>query len=66
MEGINVRVTMNGDLARRFRRYLDVSWRDQYGAQNLVIKRAVQEFLDREEQREGKTSDVENVSSASN
>lgn len=49
MDHIDIRVTIHGELAKRFRHYVEGTWGSQYGAQVLVIKRAIEQFLDREE-----------------
>ena len=44
-----VRVTIYGDLAKRLKEHVSREWSSSRGAQALVIKRALKEYLDREE-----------------
>ena len=46
---VYVRVTIYGKLAQRLREHVSVKWSSSRGAQALVIKRALKEYLDREE-----------------
>ena len=43
-----VRVTIYGELAQRLREHVEREWSSARGAQSLVIKKALKEYLDRE------------------
>jgi len=53
MEHIDLRVTIyDPKLALRFRSYVQRVWGNQKGAQAAILKRALKEFLDREQRVE--------------
>lgn len=47
-----VRVTIYGELAQRLREYVEREWSGSRGAQSLVIKKALKEYLEKEEHLE--------------
>ena len=42
-----VRVTIYGELAQRLREHVEREWGSARGAQSLVMKKALKEYLDR-------------------
>ena len=44
-----IRVTIYGELAQRLKEHVSRKWSSSRGAQALVMKRALKEYLDREE-----------------
>ena len=44
-----VRITLYGELAQRLRDHVSREWSSSRGAQSLVMKRALKEYLDKEE-----------------
>lgn len=49
MSNVYVRITLYGELARRLKEYVFSEWSDSRGAQSLVMKRALKEYLDKVE-----------------
>ena len=51
---VDIRLTISDPvLAQRFRTYLQREWGTQKGAAELVLRRALREFLERAEERSG-------------
>ena len=44
-----VRVNIYGDLAQQLKEHVEREWSSARGAQTLVVKRALKEYLEREE-----------------
>ena len=45
---VYVRVTLYGELAERLKEHVSREWANSRGAQSLVMKKALTEYLDRE------------------
>ena len=47
---VYVRVTIYGNLAKRLKEHVSSEWSGSRGAQALVIRKALKEYLDREDE----------------